>query len=160
MAHTMPEVIILIHNRSYKQYTLFLLIVTVIALVVCAASLSLKQKETLAVQGNAEQNHVEYYTSKASSSQENSESPERNSGLRPTTPPPSSTASKPEEEKESYLVTVHEGKIGVFRSGESEPFLTADVDVYLLPAEDLSLLRKGIRAESFGAVKSILEDYE
>lgn len=147
-------------NRSYKQYTLILLIITVIALVVCAATLPLKQKEPLAVQGNPQQSNMEYYTSKAGASQESSVS-SASSRLRPTSPPSSSTAgTSSAQEEENYLVTVHEGKIGVFRSGESEPFLTADVDVYLLPGEDLALLKKGIRAESFGAVKSILEDYE
>ena len=45
-------------------------------------------------------------------------------------------------------------------SNWEQPFLTADVDVYLLPEEDIALLRKGLTAQSLTEVKSILEDYE
>ncbi len=148
------------NERKYKRFTMYLLIITAAALVVCAASTALKQKNSLAVQGNPQQSMLEYYTAKESASQE-SDRPAQGS-LRPTEPPKSSlsSASESSAEKESYLVTVHNGKIGVFRGGESEPFLTADIQVYLLPAEDLSLLKKGIYAESLAEVKSILEDYE
>lgn len=128
-------------SKKYKKYTLLLLIVTVAALVVCAASFSLK-RDAVAAQGNPEKNYTSYYNPKVSSSQERAESRESS------------------EEKEHYLVTVYNGKIGVFRGGESSPFLTADTDVYLLPQEDIQILRKGIRAESFAEVKGILEDYE
>ena len=92
------------------------------------------------MQGQPEKNLTEYYTPNAAASQENrGETPSR---------------------EESYLVTVYDGKIGVFREGEDEPFLTADTEVYLLPREDVAILEKGIRAQGFGAVKSILEDYQ
>ena len=97
-------------------------------------------KATRRCRASREKNLTEYYTPNAAASQENSgETPSR---------------------EESYLVTVYDGKIGVFREGEDEPFLTADTEVYLLPREDVAILEKGIRAQGFGAVKSILEDYQ
>lgn len=127
--------------RKYKKYTMFALIVTAAALVICAAALSLK-RDAVAVQGNPEKNYTSYYTPKPSPSQESQNFPESS------------------EIEEEYLVTVYNGKIGVFRGGEAKPFLTADTDVYLLPDEDVAILRKGIRAKSFSEVKGILEDYE
>ncbi|CDD30289.1 uncharacterized protein BN815_01523 [Firmicutes bacterium CAG:94] len=59
-----------------------------------------------------------------------------------------------------YRVAVYDGKIGVFRQGEAEPFLTADVEVYLLPQEDIALLRAGLEADTLAEVKAILEDYQ
>ena len=128
-------------SKNYKKYTLLLLIVTVAALVVCAAAFSLK-RDAVAAQGNPEKNYTSYYNPKPSPSQERAESRESSA------------------ETEEYLITVYNGKIGVFRGGETSPFLTADTDVYLLPEEDVKILKKGIRADSFTAVKSILEDYE
>lgn len=57
-------------------------------------------------------------------------------------------------------MAVYDGKIGVFRQGEAEPFLTADVEVYLLPQEDIALLRAGLEADTLAEVKAILEDYQ
>ena len=48
----------------------------------------------------------------------------------------------------------------MFRQGETEPFLTADVEVYLLPQEDIALLRAGLEADTLAEVKAILEDYQ
>ena len=39
-------------------------------------------------------------------------------------------------------------------------FLTADVEVYLLPQEDIALLRAGLEADTLAEVKAILEDYQ
>lgn len=152
--------------KNYKKYTLALLIVTVAALVVCAASFALKRDAAMAVQGNPEQAYTSYYSPKPSASQENGNG---GNSSQQSVAEQSEKAARSEESaasksgagaKESYLITVYDGKIGVFRNGEPEPFLTADIDVYLLPGEDLKILRKGIRAESFSEVKGILEDYE
>lgn len=153
--------------KNYKKYTLALLIVTVAALVVCAASFALKRDAATAVQGNPEQTYTSYYSPKPSASQENGNGgkPSQQSGTKQgekaaRTQESSESKTESTGTKESYLVTVYNGKIGVYRNGEPEPFLTADIDVYLLPSEDLKILRKGIRAESFSEVKGILEDYE
>lgn len=147
--------------KNYKKYTLALLIVTVAALVVCAASFALKRDASMAVQGNPEQTYTSYYSPKPAASQENGNLGNSSQQSQVSSENHSSKAETSSRvEKESYLITVYDGKIGVFRNGEPEPFLTADIDVYLLPGEDLKILRKGIRAESFSEVKGILEDYE
>lgn len=147
-------------RNSYRKQTFLLAAITAAALLVCAVSFVLKRETSLAVQSTAKQTYTGYYIAKPSSSQETAKVEVSPS---PVPAPESSalsggTSSRPEDEL--YLITVHEGKIGVFRSGESTPFLLSDIDVYLLPEEDLSILRKGIRVTSFGAVKGVLEDYE
>ncbi len=144
--------------KNYKRRTLVLLIVTVAALVVCAASLALK-RDALAVQGNPEQTYESYYSPNGASSQENGYE-ETFSRSEPAISRPSPTPTPSPAPAGSYLVTVYNGKIGVFQKGELSPFLTADVNVYLLPEADQKLLRKGIPAESLSQVKGIVEDYE
>lgn len=147
--------------KNYKKHTAVLLLVAATALVVCAVSFALKRNAAVAVQGNPEQTYVSYYSPKPSASQENRNS--ENSSAESIGKREGSAAEpgkSTEAEKESYLITVYNGKIGVYRDGEVSPFLTADVDVYLLPQEDVAILKKGIRAESFSEVKGVLEDYE
>lgn len=130
-------------TKAYKRYTLFLLLTTVAALVVCAAAFALK-RDAVAAQGSPEKKSAVYYTPKPASSQETPR------------PQPSPQASVDER----YTVTVYNGRIGVFREGEATPFLTSSTDLYLLPQEDVDILKRGIRADSFTEVKRILEDYE
>lgn len=144
--------------------------ITVAALVVCAASLNLKRSIVSAgaapLASRPTQSFSDYYSSKEAVSQE-TEQPGGESKETPSAPvrtgkTVSETASRSSEQSTSYLVSIYEGKIGVFENGDKSkaPFLTADVNVYLLPQEDLTLLRKGIVAENFAAVKRILEDYQ
>lgn len=153
-----PEVIILekYTDKTYKKYTLGLLIITVAALIVCAAALTLK-RDAIAVQGRPEQNYTSYYSPKPSASQENGEAGASSffETEKPTKPKKSSAV-----KSESYLITIYNGKIGVYKDNEGKPFITADIDVYLLPDEDIAILRKGLKADSFSEVKRILEDYE
>lgn len=141
-------------NRSvYKKRTLFLLLITVTALVVCAAALSFKQSlaqvSGIPLEQDSAQSQPVYYSSNAVVSQENS-------GIRKD-----SAEKNFNEPAGGYLITVYEGKIGVFESGRtsSPPFLTADVNVYLLPDEDITLLKKGLRVETLAEVRAVLEDY-
>ncbi len=127
--------------RDYKKPTILATIVTAAALLVTLLSFSLRGEASVPVQGTPAENDTAYYTPKPDASQE----------IRPTPTP---------EKDGPYQVAVYQGKIGVFRPGETTPFLTADVDVYLLPEEDIALLRKGLTAESLTEVKRILEDYE
>lgn len=157
-------------QKSYKKWTLLVLIITVAALVVCAANLNLKRSietaGTAALTSRPTESFNDYYSSNEALSQ-GSETPagenERN-GSAPgsVSKTGKETTSHSKEKPASYLVTVYEGKIGVFENGDKSapPFLTADVNVYLLPKEDLALLKKGIVAENFSAVKGILEDYQ
>ncbi len=145
-------------SQSYKKYTLILLIVTIAALVICAAAFSLKRKSTLAVQGTPEQTYSSHYIPKASASQE-SGGKALPSQVIPTLPRPSPSPT-PSVRQESYWVTLKNGKIGIYQKGKEEPLLTAEIDASQLPKEDLSLLEQGIPAKSFSEARSILEDYE
>lgn len=127
-------------QKDYKKPTLLLLLVAAGALVTACAAFSLRQEAAVPAQAGTTQNDMSYYTPKPAASQES----------------PAAQA----EQDGPYRVALYEGKIGVFQLGAAEPFLTADVDVYLLPEEDIALLRKGLTAQSLTEVKSILEDYE
>lgn len=127
--------------RDYKMATMVLIGVTVAALLVAVAALSLKGREAVPAQGSPAESVMSYYTPKASASQ-------------------GSAAQPAGDEDGPYRVAVYDGKIGVFRQGEIEPFLTADVEVYLLPQEDIALLRAGLEADTLAEVKAILEDYQ
>ena len=115
--------------------------VTVAALLVAVVALSLKGREAVPALGSPAESGMSYYTPKASASQ-------------------GSAAQPAGDEDGPYRVAVYDGKIGVFRQGEAEPFLTADVEVYLLPQEDIALLRAGLEADTLAEVKAILEDYQ
>lgn len=144
-----------------KHYTRALLLLAALALAVCALALGIKQK---AVPTQAE-TYRSYYSPKADASQENgssgnvSQTPSGAGSPAPTSRPAKSPSPSPMP-KGNYVVTVYEGKIGVFQKGEREPFLTADVEVYLLPEEDVKLLKEGIPASTLSEVRGILEDYE
>lgn len=128
-------------QKDYKKPTLLLLLVAAGALVTACAAFSLRQEAAVPAQAGTTQNDMSYYTPKPAASQE-------------------SPASAQPEPDGPYRVALYEGKIGVFQLGDTKPFLTADVDVYLLPEEDIALLRKGLTVQSLTEVKSILEDYE
>ncbi len=129
-------------QKNYKSWTLAFLIVTVAALVVTAAMLSLK-KDVLAVQGapqpKPDQADTVYYTPNPLASQGNSGGEELSGG---------------------YYITIYKGHVGAFKAGEAQPVLTAPAEVYLLPKEDLELLRRGIWAKDLKEARGILEDYE
>lgn len=127
--------------KDYKRPTVLVTIITVAALLVTLLSFSLRGGTSVPVQGTPTQNDTTYYTPKPDASQ----------GTQ-LTPSPESDG--------PYRIAIYQGKIGVFQMGETEPYLTADVDVYLLPEEDIALLRKGLTAENLTEVKRILEDYE
>ena len=127
--------------KDYKKPTLLLVALTAAALLVTLFTLSLGERNAVETAGSPAQKDMSYYTPKASASQ-GSQSP------------------SPLTEDGPYRVTIYQGKIGVFQNGEDEPFLTADVEVYLLPKEDIALLRQGILAQDLAQVRSILEDYQ
>ncbi len=137
-------------NGIFKKSMPVLFSITAAALIVCAAALGLKRDASVAAQAGLKESYTSYYSPKPSPSQEMPES----AAALPSSRPSSG------EKAEEYLITVYNGKIGVFRGGETAPFLIADTDVYLLPERDVSILRQGIRVDSFPAVKSVLEDYE
>jgi hypothetical protein len=134
-------------QKQYKTFTLWLLILTAAALVLTAAMLSLKRTASAARSTPAyapEEPGMAYYTPNPALSQENPKAGE-NTGSA--------------EEGGPYVVGLYQGKLGVFPQGGAEPVLTADVPVYLLPEEDLTLLKKGIPAQTLSEARKILEDY-
>ncbi len=133
--------------RNYKKYTLILLLVTAGALIVCAAAFSIKQA-ALAANAKSEDMVTEHYTPKQAASQE-TPAPQK------ATPSPA-----PPEAAKSYVVTVYDGKIGVFKTGSETPVLISEVEAYLLPQGDIELLQKGIPAATLSEARAILEDYE
>lgn len=152
-------------QNKYKKRTLLLLIITVTALVVCAANLSLKRSiatagTVLSAPEQAAKSLSDYYTPSHSTSQESDLSEKKTVRKNETSSRPQlhSTA---EARRDQYLITVYHGKIGVFdqNSDSTEPVLLRDVNVYLLPEKDIALLRTGIPAAGMQEVKSILEDY-
>ena len=156
-------------QKRYKQKTLLVLMITVAALIVCAASLNLKRSfvptGTAPLTSRPAQSLNDYYSSNETVSQESEAS--RGQSQR-STPAPASTGKNSGQTASTagqpvfYLVTVHDGKIGVFENGDKSqaPVLTADVNVYLLPQKDMMLLKEGIFADSLAAVRGILEDYQ
>lgn len=133
-------------HKQYKTYTLWLLILTVTALVVTAAMLSLKRSAearpaVVPPTSAPEEPGIAYYTPNPAPSQENSETVE-NSG------------------QAKYLVTIYQGKLGVFKEGRTSPVLTQDTPVYLLPEEDIELLKRGLPANDLNEARKILEDYD
>ncbi len=62
--------------------------------------------------------------------------------------------------EERYFVQTYKGNIGIFREGETEPMEILDVNVSTLPKVDQSFLEKGIYADSYEALRQIIEDYE
>lgn len=127
--------------KDYNKPTVLALLVTAAALLVSLLSFTLRGGTAVPVQGEPTANGTVYYTPKPSASQETGNSP------------------APQEEG-PYRVTIYQGKIGVFRQGETEPCLVSDVDVYLLPQKDIALLREGFTADTLKEVRAILEDYE
>lgn len=59
----------------------------------------------------------------------------------------------------SYLLKEYNGKIGVFRIGNAEPFRILETYVATLPVLDQSELKNGIYLHSEAELKSVIEDY-
>lgn len=74
---------------------------------------------------------------------------------QPSSTTDSSTQSAPVS---SYLVKEYNGKIAVFREGESTPFRITDVSVNTLPYADQVDLKDGIHASDDVKLVQLLED--
>lgn len=130
--------------RRYKTLTIVLLVITVIALLLTAVMLTLgchAAAVSTEPQSPPENPATTYYTPKPATSQENSETEESGTG-------------------NGFLVTIYRGGIGVFQDGKTLPVLTKHTEVYLLPEEDIKLLRQGIRARDLTEAREILEDFD
>ncbi len=57
-----------------------------------------------------------------------------------------------------YTVREYYGRIGVFRTGHSEPYMYIDADISLMPELDRSQLAGGIAFSSESELKSYISD--
>ena len=92
-----------------------------------------------------EQSH---FTSNPNSSQENNQSTNNSSNVITMT-----------SQVEVYTVKAYEGHIGVFLNSETQPFREINVLLESLPQADQDLLKEGIRANTQGELRILLEDY-
>lgn len=63
-------------------------------------------------------------------------------------------------EAEGYVVREYDGKIGLFKNGEANPFDMVEVEVASLPKTDQLLLSSGIHANTLSELQQLVEDYE
>ncbi len=59
----------------------------------------------------------------------------------------------------SYIIKEYDGKIGVYKSDEKNPFQVIDVPTYLLPPYDKTELQSGILVKDEKELQQKLEDY-
>ena len=58
-----------------------------------------------------------------------------------------------------YTITEYQGKIAVFKNGDTVPLDVYDSYVSVLPQHDRELLKNGIRTENTSELQKIIEDY-
>lgn len=59
----------------------------------------------------------------------------------------------------TYILKEYDGKIGVFREGNTAPDEVLDVYLITLPDEDAALLRNGISVSGQDEVRALIEDF-
>ena len=59
----------------------------------------------------------------------------------------------------TYLLKEHQGRIGIFAAGQSEPEMVLDVLVKYLPDHDRQELSQGIAVLDYNELVSRIEDY-
>ena len=62
-------------------------------------------------------------------------------------------------EDKRYIVGERQGRLVVWREGESEPFMTTDTFTYTLPRADRNKLGEGILIKGDRELRRTLEDY-
>ena len=68
-------------------------------------------------------------------------------------------AVQPESQDHEYILGEWEGRLAVYRTGESEPDSVLDVYLGLLPPADAQALREGIPVEDQTELDRRLEDF-
>ena len=58
-----------------------------------------------------------------------------------------------------YTLREHDGRIGIFESGNKTPLKILDVYTFTLPEADREALKRGIRVYSDEALLSLIEDF-
>ena len=116
------------------------------ALTVCAifflnSNGTRQQEKILSV--SSEKSMSNYFTSNATSSQENS----------------SATATLASGSN-VYIVKEYKGHIGVYRNNEAKPFREYQTDVLVLPKNDQVALERGKVVRTMAEVEKLVEDYD
>lgn len=68
-------------------------------------------------------------------------------------------STQPKESTQGFLLAESEGKVAVFRSGETEPLCVLEVYVSELPESDRRLLQSGIAVSNENELYALIEDY-
>lgn len=68
------------------------------------------------------------------------------------------TDTLPDAEK-TFIMGEQRGRLAVWRTGESEPFLTTDTFTYMLPKSDKRKIEQGIEIKGEEQLRKTLEDY-
>lgn len=63
-------------------------------------------------------------------------------------------------EKATFYATLLDGKVVIYKDGDTEPFITTDINSRKLPLEDQKLLGQGMILSDENAVNRFLEDYD
>lgn len=63
------------------------------------------------------------------------------------------------QEDKGYVIMDSGGKIAVFRTGESTPFITTETYTKTLPRADSNRLQKGIQVSDKAELQRLLEDF-
>lgn len=63
------------------------------------------------------------------------------------------------EKSDTFIITAENGKIVVFRKGETAPFIVTDTYINNLPKGDILQIKNGIEVKGEAKLKKSLEDY-
>lgn len=69
------------------------------------------------------------------------------------------TADEIDEQNQVYIIKAEDGKIAVYKKGDTAPYIQTDTFVRSLPKGDIMRLEKGIEVTGRENLKKYLEDY-
>lgn len=72
---------------------------------------------------------------------------------------PADTSNEVSSAAIQYILREYDGKLAVYKAGESTPSRILDMETRLLPSYDQGLLRAGIEVSSPEELNQLLEDY-
>ena len=64
-----------------------------------------------------------------------------------------------DEQDNVYVIKENNGSLSVYLEGESEPIITTETNVSVLPKNDQKELEQGVRVKGEKALQKALEDY-
>lgn len=69
------------------------------------------------------------------------------------------TDEQSDEQNQVYIIKAEDGRLTVYKKGESSPYLQTDASVQALPKGDILRLEKGVEVTGKENLKKYLEDY-